>query len=229
VVELEGQNMKAPVIAIDGPTASGKGTVAALVAKALGWHLLDSGAIYRLLALAARSADVRLDDDAGLVALAGRLDARFTDEGTVFLAGRDVSLEVRHEATGNAASKLAVLPGVRAALLERQRAFRTAPGLVADGRDMGSVVFTDAPLKIFLTASVESRAERRYKQLIEKGLPANLDSLEQDLRERDARDTQRAVAPLKPCEDSIQLDTTTLSIEEAVAFVLFEAQARKLQ
>jgi len=221
--------MKAPVIAIDGPTASGKGTVAALVAKALGWHLLDSGAIYRLLALAARSADVRLDDEAGLVALAGRLDARFTDEGTVFLAGRDVSLEVRHEATGNAASKLAVLPQVRAALLQRQRDFRTAPGLVADGRDMGSVVFTEAPLKIFLTASVESRAERRYKQLIEKGLPANLDSLEQDLRERDARDTQRAVAPLKPCEDSIQLDTTTLSIEEAVAFVLHEAQARKLQ
>ncbi len=221
--------MNVPVIAIDGPTASGKGTVAALVARALGWHLLDSGAIYRLLALAARDADAALDDEASLVELAARLDARFTDEGEIFLAGRDVSLQVRHEATGNAASKLAVLPGVRAALLDRQRAFRAAPGLVADGRDMGSVVFTDAPLKIFLTASVESRAERRHKQLIEKGLPANLDSLLQDLRERDTRDTQRAVAPLKPCEDSIQLDTTTLSIEEAVGFVLFEAKARELQ
>ncbi len=220
--------MNAPVIAIDGPTASGKGTVAALVAKKLDWHLLDSGAIYRLLALSAQAADVRLDDEAGLVALSERLDAHFNADAIV-LAGRDVSREVRQEATGNAASKLAVLPGVRAALLARQRAFRAAPGLVADGRDMGSIVFPDAPLKIFLTASVESRALRRYKQLIEKGLPANLDNLEQDLRERDARDTQRVAAPLKPCEDSILLDTTTLSIDEAVAFVFREVVARKLQ
>ncbi|WP_341675416.1 (d)CMP kinase [Niveibacterium sp. SC-1] len=216
-----------PVIAIDGPTASGKGTVAALVAGQLGWHLLDSGSIYRLLALAALECHVPLEDEAGLMALAGDLNVRFEEEGA-YLAGRNVTLDLRLEAIGNAASKLAVLPGVRQALMERQRAFRLAPGLVADGRDMGSVVFPDAPLKIFLTASVESRASRRHKQLIEKGLPANLDSLLHDLRERDARDTNRAVAPLKPCEDSILLDTTTLSIDEAVAFVLREAQTRQL-
>ncbi|MCL2658126.1 MAG: (d)CMP kinase [Betaproteobacteria bacterium] len=220
--------MNAPVIAVDGPTASGKGTVATLVAKALGWHMLDSGAIYRLLALAADEAGVALEDEAGLTRLADKLDVRFGEE-SVFLAEREVSFDLRQEATGLAASKLAVLKEVRAALLARQRAFRMPPGLVADGRDMGAVVFPDAPLKIFLTASVESRAQRRYKQLIEKGLPANLANLLQDLRERDARDMQRAIAPLKPCEDSILLDTTTLSIDEAVTFVLHEAQARKLQ
>lgn len=216
-------NMTPPVIAIDGPTASGKGTVAGRVAATLGWHYLDSGAIYRLLALAAHTHGVALDDEAGLAALGLALDAAFEGE-QVLLDGNDVSLDIRREATGNAASRLAVLPDVRAALLARQQAFRQAPGLVADGRDMGSVVFSDAVCKIFLTASVASRAERRYKQLIEKGLPANLDSLTQELRERDARDANRAVAPLVPCEDAILLDTTARSINEAVDFVLGHAR-----
>ena len=216
-----------PVIAIDGPTASGKGTVALRIAEELGWHLLDSGSIYRLLALAALECHVPLDAEAGLAALSGHLNVRF-EEGGAYLAGREVSHDLRLEAIGNTASRIAVFPAVRDALLQRQRAFLLPPGLVADGRDMGSVVFPDAPLKIFLTASAESRAERRHKQLIDKGLPANLDSLLQDLRERDARDTTRAVAPLRPCEDSIILDTTTLSVDEAVAFVLQQARKRGL-
>lgn len=211
-----------PVIAIDGPTASGKGTVAGLVARALGWQLLDSGSIYRMVALSAFKRDVALDDEAGLTRLALALDARFAD-GAIMLDGEDVSLAVRREETGNAASRLAALAGVRAALLERQRAFRQAPGLVADGRDMGSIVFPDAPLKIFLTASVEARADRRHKQLIAKGLPANIEDLLHDLRQRDARDSTRAVAPLRPCEDAVLLDTTEMSIDGAVRFVLDHA------
>lgn len=215
--------MSAPVIAIDGPTASGKGSVAARVAQKLGWHYLDSGAIYRVLALAGLERGLTLDDEAGLAALAPTLDVRFDGE-TIQLNGADASLDVRRETTGNAASKIAVLPAVRQALMARLRAFRQSPGLVGDGRDMGSVVFPDAPLKIFLTASAEARADRRYKQLIEKGLPASLGNLVQELRERDQRDASRAVAPLKPCEDAILLDTTRLSIDEAADFVLRHAR-----
>ena len=219
--------MSAPVIAIDGPTASGKGTLAARVAAALGWHYLDSGAIYRLLALAALKRGIALEDESALAGLALALDARFAGE-SVLLDGEDVSLELRREETGNAASRLAVLPAVRAALLARQQAFRANPGLVADGRDMGSVVFPDAALKIFLTASAEARAQRRYKQLIEKGLPANIDSLQQDIQARDARDQSRVVAPLKPCEDAVVIDSTALSIEEVCRQILALAAARGL-
>lgn len=208
-----------PVIAIDGPTASGKGTVAGLVAEKLGWHYLDSGAIYRVLALSAIKRGVALTDEAGVAELGRNLNVEFS-AGKVWLDGEDVSLDLRREETGNAASKIAALPAVRTALLARQRAFCAAPGLVSDGRDMGSVVFPQSFLKIFLTASAEARAERRYKQLIAKGLPANIEDLLRDLMERDARDASRAVAPLRPCEDAVLLDTTAMSIDQAVLFVL---------
>lgn len=208
-----------PVIAIDGPSASGKGTVAARVAAALGWHYLDSGALYRLTALAARHAGVAWTDEAGVAAIAARLDVVF-DGNAIILAGEDASEAIRHEEISSGASQVAALPAVRAALLFRQRVFRQAPGLVADGRDMGSVVFPDAQTKVFLTASVEVRAERRHKQLIEKGITANILPLLQDLRERDERDSQRSVAPLRQIEDAELLDTTDLSIEQAVAQVL---------
>ncbi len=208
-----------PVIAIDGPSASGKGTVAARVAAALGFHLLDSGALYRLTAVAAIKAGVALDDEAALTQIAAGLDVRFAD-GATWLAGEEVSGAMRSEAASVGASKVAVFGGVRAALLGRQRAFRQAPGLVGDGRDMGSVVFPDAALKVFLTASVEIRAERRYKQLIEKGVSANLESLSQDLRERDERDRNRAHAPLVQLPDALLLDTSSMSADAAVRFVL---------
>ena len=208
-----------PVIAIDGPSASGKGTVAALVAQALGFHYLDSGAIYRVTAHAAQRAGLSLDDEAVLAELARGLDLRF-EGGEVFLDGEAVGDAIRTEEAGRAASKIAAMPVLRAALLERQRAFRQAPGLVTDGRDMGSVVFPDATVKIFLTASCEARAPRRYKQLIEKGFDANLAALFQDLSERDARDAARAVAPLKQMADAALLDTPGLTIEEAVERVL---------
>ena len=208
-----------PVIAIDGPSASGKGTVAARVAAALGFHLLDSGALYRLTAVAAIKAGVALDDEAALTPIAAGLDVRFADGGT-WLAGEEVSDAMRSEAASVGASKVAVFGGVRAALLGRQRAFRQPPGLVGDGRDMGSVVFPDAALKVFLTASVEIRAERRYKQLIEKGVSANLESLSQDLRERDERDRNRAHAPLVQLPDALLLDTSSMSADAAVRFVL---------
>jgi cytidylate kinase len=208
-----------PVIAIDGPSASGKGTVAALVAKALGFHYLDSGAIYRVTAFAAQRAGVPLDDETALADLARWLDLRF--EGVeIYLHGEAVGDAVRTEEAGRAASRIAAMPMLRAALLERQRAFREVPGLVTDGRDMGSVVFPDAIVKIFLTASCEERAKRRYKQLIEKGFDANLAALFQDLSERDARDAARAAAPLKQTADATLLDTTGLSIDEAVEQVL---------
>lgn len=211
-----------PVIAIDGPSASGKGTVAARVAEALGWHYLDSGSLYRLVALAAMRAGVALDDEAAVAALAAALPARF--EGGRVLLGEgdasDVTDEIRAEACSAGASKVAVLPRVREALFERQRAYRVAPGLVAEGRDMGSVIFPDAGIKIFLTASAESRAERRYKQLIEKGLAANMQSLLKDLQERDARDAARTVAPLMKLPDAVLLDTTERNVDQAVAFVL---------
>ncbi|SDH36166.1 bifunctional 3-phosphoshikimate 1-carboxyvinyltransferase/cytidylate kinase [Propionivibrio dicarboxylicus] len=208
-----------PVIAIDGPSASGKGTVAARVAAALGWHYLDSGALYRLTALAAQRAGVAWDDEAGVAALAATLDVDFT-ETAIRLAGEDVGDAIRQETISVGASRVAALPAVRDALLFRQRAFRRAPGLVGDGRDMGSVVFPDATTKVFLTASVEVRAERRYKQLIEKGIAANIQPLLQDLRERDERDSQRAVAPLRQNEDARLLDTTEMTIQQAVNQVL---------
>ncbi len=208
-----------PVITIDGPTASGKGTVASRVAEHLGFALLDSGALYRLTALSAMEAGVDLGDEPALAALAAGLAVRFEGE-RILLSGREVSREIRAESVGVAASKIATLPRVRQALVELQHGFRRAPGLVADGRDMGTVIFPDAPLKVFLTASVEARAERRYKQLIDKGFPANMADLLQDLRERDARDTQRAVAPLKPAEGAHLLDTSNMGIERAVKQVL---------
>jgi cytidylate kinase len=204
-----------PVIAIDGPTASGKGTVAALVAAQLGFHLLDSGALYRLAALASVRYGVEPADDAALAALVGDLHITFR-EGCAQLDGVDVSSEIRAEEIGNRASAIAVHQNVRAALVARQRAFRKEPGLVADGRDMGTVIFPDAVLKVFLTASVEARAARRHKQLIQKGFSANMDNLLRDLRERDERDSNRAVAPLKPAADAILLDTSSLSIDQAV-------------
>jgi 3-phosphoshikimate 1-carboxyvinyltransferase len=220
----------APVIAIDGPSASGKGTVAQRVAEMLGFHFLDSGALYRLTALAAIRAGVALDDEAGVAAVAAALPAEFPGD-RILLAGDDVTEAIRAEEIGVGASKVAALPAVRAALLERQRAYRRLPGLVADGRDMGSVVFPEAPVKVFLTASAEARAERRYKQLIGKGMPANMRPLLQDilqeLRERDARDAARSVAPLKQEADAELVDTTPLGIAEAVAAVL-DSVRRKL-
>lgn len=215
----------APVVAIDGPSASGKGTVASLVAAQLGYHYLDSGALYRLTALAAQRAGVALDDEAGVAALAAGLPARFAD-GRVWLGADDVTEAIRSEDASAGASRVAVLAGVRAALLARQRAWRRFPGLVADGRDMGSVVFPAATAKVFLTASAEARAERRYKQLIDKGLPANIATLLQDLQERDARDAQRSEAPLRQCEDAIRVDTTHMDIAEAVATVLEIIESR---
>lgn len=208
-----------PVITIDGPTASGKGTVASRVAQTLGFALLDSGALYRLTALAATESGMDLGDEPGLVGIAAGLEISFEGE-RILLSGREVSHAIRAEAVGVAASRIATLPGVRSALVDLQHGFRRAPGLVADGRDMGTVIFPDADLKIFLTASVEARADRRYKQLIGKGFPANMPALLQDLRERDARDTERAVAPLKPAEGAHLLDTSHMTIEQAVEKVL---------
>src|SRR5574340_284631 len=202
-----------PVIAIDGPSASGKGTVALRVARVLGFHFLDSGAMYRLLGLAAQRHGVALDDEAALASLAGRMEIRF-EGADIRLDGAKVGDELRSEEAGSAASRVAALPLVRAALLERQRAFRHAPGLVADGRDMGSVVFPDAALKIFLTASAEARAERRYKQLKEKGMDANITALLQDIRARDERDSQRSASPLQQAPGASLLDTTALNIEQ---------------
>jgi cytidylate kinase len=213
-----------PVIAIDGPSASGKGTVAAQVARRLGFHYLDSGALYRLVALAALRADAPVDDEPRVAAIAAGLPAQFDGE-RVLLAGEDVSRAIRGEEVSAAASRVAALPAVRAALLGRQRELRRAPGLVADGRDMGSVVFPDAALKVFLTASVEERARRRYKQLIDKGLAANMHDLLRDLRERDGRDAARGVAPLQQRADAALLDTTGMTIDEAVETVMRMAQS----
>jgi len=214
-----------PVIAIDGPSASGKGTVAQRVAARLGYHFLDSGALYRLLGLAAAQHGIALDAESQLADLAARIDIRFEGEN-IWLDGALAGDELRTEQSGAAASKVAALPRVRAALLDRQRAFRRAPGLVADGRDMASVVFPDAALKIFLTASAGARAERRYKQLKEKGMDANIAALLQDIQARDERDTQRSAAPLQQAPDAILLDTTALSIEQAVQEVLARYPAK---
>lgn len=211
--------MNAPVIAIDGPSASGKGTVACLVARELGFHYLESGALYRLVALAGGESPERA---------ARALQAEFRD-GRIFLSGHDVTDAIREEATGIRASEVARIPAVREALLERQRQFRRPPGLVADGRDMGSVVFPDALLKVFLTATAAVRAERRYKQLIDKGNHANLAALSRDLEERDARDAKRSIAPLAPAADALLLDSSKRSIDEVVKLVLDWYREKSLQ
>jgi cytidylate kinase len=212
-------NAPVPVIAIDGPTASGKGTVAQRVAKALGFHYLDSGALYRLVALLALERGIAADDAAQLAQLAATLRPRFAD-GRIELDGRDVTDAIRTEAVSAMASRIAVHAPLRAALLELQKSFRRPPGLVADGRDMGTVVFPDAQLKVYLTASVEARAARRHKQLMEKGIPANIATLSADLRARDERDTRRLTAPLVPAKDAYQLDSSALTIDEVVARIL---------
>jgi cytidylate kinase len=208
-----------PVITIDGPTASGKGTVASRVAEQLGFHYLDSGALYRLVALRALDEGVDPDDAGAAARIAADLAPRFAQD-RIWLDERDVTDAIRAEAVGRGASRVAVHGGVRQALVNLQRDFRRLPGLVADGRDMGTVIFPDAALKVFLTASAERRAERRYKQLIENGFSANLVTLLQDLRERDARDTQRAAAPLAPAADALLLDSSPLQVTEVVALVL---------
>lgn len=222
-----------PVITIDGPSGSGKGTVAALVARQLGWGLLDSGALYRLLAFSARNHGVDLTNEEGLKLLAAHLDVQFiaSPDGQgqrIVLEGEDVTDSIRNEQIGAGASQAASLPAVRESLLQRQRAFQESPGLVADGRDMGTVVFPDAPLKVFLTASAEERARRRYNQLKAKGDDVSLASLLDEIRARDERDTQRSVAPLKPAADAIQLDSTDLSIEQVVERILGEVALRDL-
>jgi cytidylate kinase len=208
-----------PVIAIDGPSASGKGTVAQGVASALGFHYLNSGALYRTVAQAALASGTDLDNESILSSIAMNLNAKFSGE-QVELDGRDVTDAIRSEKVSAAASRVAALPKVRRALLDRQRAFRQRPGLVADGRDMGSVVFPDAVVKIYLTADPEERAARRYKQLMDKGMGANMAALLQEIRERDQRDISRAAAPLKKSTDAVLIDTTKRSAAEAVAQVL---------
>ncbi len=219
-----------PVITIDGPSGSGKGTVSRAVARALGWALLDSGALYRLVALGGRGAGVGLDDGPGLSRLAQQLDIRFGSDSAgaerVWLDGREVTAPIRTEEAGNDASRVAALPMVRAALLERQRRFAVAPGLVADGRDMGTVVFPQAELKIFLTASASERASRRHKQLKEKGVAANLAALSLEIAERDLRDTSRAISPLVASADAILLDTTGTSVDWVVEHVLKVVRGR---
>jgi cytidylate kinase len=209
----------APVIAIDGPTASGKGTIAEGVARRLGFRYLDSGSLYRLVSFKATTAAVELDDEPALAAIAAALEPEFRD-GRIWLDGRDVTDLIRQESVGAAASQLAVLPAVRQALVKLQRQFRAPPGLVADGRDMGTAIFPDARLKIFLTADVQSRAERRHKQLIEKGFSSNITGLLEVLRDRDNRDANRAVSPLRAAEDAVVIDSTHLSIEQTIEQVL---------
>ncbi len=210
--------MNAPVVAIDGPSASGKGAVAQRVAQALGFHYLESGALYRLVALAGPETPERT---------ATTMQIRFQD-GRIFLSGQDVTDDLRNEAVAACASDVAQRPGVRTALLQRQRAFLRPPGLVAEGRDMGTVVFPDAGLKVFLTASAAVRAQRRYKQLIDKGIDANLHALSRDLEQRDARDVARAVAPLAPAPDALQLDTSERAVDEVVDVILGWCRERKL-
>lgn len=221
--------MNYPVITVDGASGTGKGVVTQLVAKELGWNLLDSGALYRVLALAAQKHGISLEAEAELTDLANHLDVEFqtSEKGDlphIFLEGQEVTDIIRTEEVGNAASKVGVLSDVRTALLERQRSFRKAPGLVTDGRDMGTVVFPDADVKIFLSASPEERASRRYKQLKEKGINVNLDRLVEELRERDKRDSERAIAPLRPAADAVCIETDHLTIQEVVDSILAEVQ-----
>jgi 3-phosphoshikimate 1-carboxyvinyltransferase len=208
-----------PVLSIDGPTASGKGTLAAVAAHRLGYHYLDSGALYRLAAFAASRAGVDLSDANGVAAIAGTLPVRFMND-QILLAGKDVSDAIRTESAGMAASQVSAHPSVRAALMALQRGFRQLPGLVADGRDMGTEIFPDAALKVFLTASARHRAERRHKQLISKGIPATLADIEKDLEARDLRDSSRKSAPLKPAQDAKLLDNSEISIESSTDILI---------
>jgi cytidylate kinase len=222
--------MRAPVIAIDGPSGSGKGTVARALAARLGWRLLDSGALYRLAALAAQRVGVALDDPQGLARVGAGLDARF-DTGPdgserIRLGAEDVTLEIRSEACAAAASRVAVVPQLREALVALQRSFRGPPGLVADGRDMGSVIFPDAELKIFLTASAEERARRRHKQLKEQGMSVSLAALSADISQRDQRDASRLVAPLRPAAGAVVVDSTGRPVAEVVEEILARASSR---
>lgn len=214
--------MDAPVITIDGPSGSGKGTISQRVAEQLGYHLLDSGALYRVLGCVALEREIDLSDHELLARTARELDIRFGEDGpgSVSVDGENFSNLIRQEIAGEMASRVGAIPAVREALFERQLAFREAPGLVADGRDMGTVVFPDARVKIYLTASVEERAKRRYNQLIGKGISAILPDLLRELEERDARDSQRAMSPLRPAEDALTLDTTSMSIDEVVEKVM---------
>lgn len=220
-----------PVLAIDGPGGSGKGTVCRLLARELGWNLLDSGALYRLVGMAAHRRGVALDEPVALEALAANLDVHFHpgaegEEARVILEGEDVSASLRSEQVGALASQVAAVPGVRRALLLRQRAFRVEPGLVADGRDMGTVVFPDATLKVFLTASVAERARRRYKQLKEKGEAVSLPRLMEDMAARDRRDMERATAPLRPAADAVQVDSTGMDIADVFHRLMTEVRKR---
>jgi cytidylate kinase len=226
---IQKQSVITPVITVDGASGTGKGVVTQLVARQLGWRLLDSGALYRVLALAAEKHGVALNNEPAVTVLAEHLDVQFiaTDFGIpplILLEGQDVTDTIRTEKVGNEASKIGALPAVRTALLSRQRAFREMPGLATDGRDMGSVVFPDADVKIFLSASPEERARRRYNQLKEKGINVNLFDLVEELRERDQRDRERAVAPLRPADDAICIDTDKLTIEQVVDRVMSEVR-----
>lgn len=224
-------HQKEPVITIDGASGTGKGTISQILATRMGWKFLDSGALYRVLALAAQKHSVAVDNEKALEVLAEHLDVQFIAQENAFpriiLEGEDVTETIRTEKIGNAASIIAALPAVRAALLSRQRAFRESPGLVADGRDMGTVVFPDAELKIFLTASSEERARRRFNQLKDQGINVNLNDLIKELRERDRRDQERTVAPLKPAQDAIRIDTDFLSIEQVVERIVSEIKGKK--
>lgn len=219
----------APVITIDGPSGAGKGTLCKAMAEALQWHLLDSGAIYRVLALAALHHQVDITSEEALVPIAAHLDVRFVStngEMEVILEGEDVSGEIRTQDVSNTASKVAAFPRVREALLRRQRGFRDAPGLIADGRDMGTVVFPDAPVKIFLDASSEERAHRRLLQLQDKGFSVNFERLLSEIKERDDRDRNRAIAPLIPADDALVLDSTSMSIEQVIETALNYAREK---
>lgn len=219
-----------PVLTIDGPSGSGKGTISRLVAQRVGWHFLDSGALYRGVGLAAAWGDIDLSDASALVRCTFDTEIEFRENGGgephIIVNGKDATDELRTETAGAAASAIAAIPEVRAALKDRQRAYRKPPGLVADGRDMGTVIFPDAPYKVFLTASAEERAERRHKQLSEKGISVTLPGLLREILARDARDATRAVAPLRPAEDAVRIDTTGLSIEAVVERVLALLPAR---
>jgi CMP/dCMP kinase len=219
-----------PIITIDGPSGSGKGTISRLVADRLGWQLLDSGALYRLVAYVGQRHGLLPYDESGHAAIAQQLDVQFGlgphGGEQIWLGGDEVSQRIRTEQAGEGASRVAAMPAVRAALLDRQRAFAGPPGLVADGRDMGTVIFPGAPLKIFLTANAEERARRRYNQLKDKGLGANLAALSLEIAERDRRDAHRAVAPLRPADDAVIVDSTAMTIDAVVARVLELAAAR---